>query len=139
MIVGIDPGTTVGVSILDTEGNIIHVTSRKYANKNEIISLVSSYGRPIIVSSDKNPTPKYVEKVSSSFGSKLFFPEQPLLVKQKYKITRDYLDAIHNTHEMDSLAAAIIAWKANRKSIEKNNKKTGEMSEWLRRNTKRKI
>ena len=130
---------TVGVSILDTEGNIVFVTSKKYANKNEIIRLVSEYGRPIIVGSDKNPIPRYVEKVSAAFGSKLFFPEQPLLVKQKYKIARDYLDGIHNSHEIDSLAAAIIAWKANRKSIEKSSEKAGGLTGWLKRNRKRKF
>ncbi len=139
MIVGIDPGTTVGVSILDTEGNLVYTTSKKNASKNDIISLVSSFGRPVIISSDKNPTPRYVEKVSTSFGSKLFFPEQPLPVRQKHKITREFFDEISNAHEMDSLAAAIIAWKANRKSIEKNSKKAGDMSEWLRNNRRGKI
>lgn len=136
---GIDPGTTVGVSILDTEGNLVFVTSRKHARKNEIINLVSTYGKPIIVSSDKNPIPKYVGKISASFGSKLFFPEQSLLVKQKHRIARDYLEKIHNSHEMDSLAAAIIAWKANRKSIEKNNKKAGGLNEWLKRYLRKKL
>ena len=60
-------------------------------------------------------------------------------VRHKHKIAREFFGETRNSHEMDSLAAAIIAWKANRKSIEKNNKKAGDMAGWLRRNKTGKI
>jgi len=47
IIVGYDPGTTVGIAILDTDGKLIEVFSQKNFSKDEVIKHISAFGRPI--------------------------------------------------------------------------------------------
>ncbi len=131
IVVGIDPGTTVGISILDTKGNLMLVTSRKNAKRNEVVNLISNFGKPIIISTDRNPAPKYVEKLASSFGAKIFCPEKHITLAQKKNLTKKFLDEVKNSHEKDSLAAAVKAWKSYKRTFEYE--KFGGFLQWLRR------
>ncbi len=99
--------------------------------------MIAEYGMPIIISSDRTPVPHYVEKVSSSFGSKIFSPRHTMLVKHKQRLTEDF-EMVQNSHQMDSLAAAIKAWKAYRKYFEKNGKTTADLVTWLKSYKERK-
>ena len=132
IIVGLDPGTTVGVAILDTKGRVILVASKKNAKKNDVVSLISNFGRPIVIGTDRNPPPKYVQRVSSNFGSRIFYPEDHMTVKEKRNIVKNFSEEIKNSHEVDALAATLKAWKNYRKTFE--SKKFGGFLEWLRRN-----
>ena len=69
------------------------------------------YGNPLVVASDVNPAPKFVEKIAASLGSKIFYPEFSLSRKEKRKIVEDYEDVIKSAHEKDALAAGLKAFK----------------------------
>ena len=55
LIVGIDPGITTGIAILDLYGNVVKVCSKRNMGKNEIIRTITNFGHPLIITSDVNP------------------------------------------------------------------------------------
>ena len=75
LIVGYDPGTTSAISILDIRGNLISLISKRDIGKANTIKIIAQFGRPLIISTDKNPLPRSVEKLASKFGVKSFIPE----------------------------------------------------------------
>jgi len=56
LILGIDPGTTLGYAALDINGNIIEISSSKLLNLNSLISKINNLGTSIIVGCDKKKT-----------------------------------------------------------------------------------
>ncbi|MGC8812001.1 MAG: DUF460 domain-containing protein [Candidatus Aenigmatarchaeota archaeon] len=111
IIVGIDTGLTVGIAILDTKGNIIDLTSKKEARKSEIIKHILKFGKPLLIASDVNPMPKAIEKIASSLGSKIYYPEVSLSNVEKVKIIQKYEKFIKDSHQKDALAACLKAFK----------------------------
>ena len=69
IIVGIDPGTTVGLAIIDLSGKPIEVFSAKNYSISDAIAWIESHGTPLIVASDVTPTPAMVKKISSMFAA----------------------------------------------------------------------
>lgn len=119
LIVGIDPGTTLAYAILDLEGNMIKVVSSKQLDLDSLTTEVFSFGKPLIVATDVNPVPRFVEKFASQTGSKIIQPGQSLKVVQKKEFTKEY--NVVNDHERDALASAVFAFKKVRALLEKIN------------------
>lgn len=117
IIVGLDPGITVGLAILDLKGNILSLTSRRDMQRSDVIKEIDEYGRPIIIACDVKPAPDSVEKIASTFGSKLFSPEDDLSVNEKVELTKGI--KLKDDHQQDALASAIKAYRSYRKVIEK--------------------
>lgn len=112
MIIGIDPGITVGIAILDTKGKIIDITSKREAKRSEIVKHITKFGHPLIIASDVNPLPKMIVKLASSLGSKTFFPEVSLSNVEKTKIIKKYIKKIKSSHQKDALAASLKAFRS---------------------------
>ena len=62
IIIGIDPGTTLGYAILDLEKKLLKLASSKQLNLSLLISKTINQGKPVIACSDVTPAPKFVEK-----------------------------------------------------------------------------
>ena len=58
LIVGIDPGTTLGYAAIDFEGNLVKVWSEKNLDMGSLISKLIRLGRPLIVAGDKEYNPE---------------------------------------------------------------------------------
>lgn len=117
LIVGVDPGTTVGVAILDFEGRVVNLFSSKNMGLNEVIKHISGFGRVSVIANDVDHVPDFVYKVASSLDAEIFIPETSLLVSEKVELTKDY--KFKDTHQRDSLSAAIYAYKRLRNKFEK--------------------
>jgi len=117
LIVGIDPGTSVGVAVLDIYGNLISTCSKRGMKRSDIIHYIMKFGRPLIIASDVTPAPKSVEKIARSFGSRLYYPKFSLLIIEKFSVVRNYSDAAYDEHQRDALAAALKAWKKYRSML----------------------
>jgi predicted RNase H-like nuclease (RuvC/YqgF family) len=109
LLVGIDPGTTVGYCIFDLNGNLIEINSKKNLPFSSLVSILIEFGIPLIVSCDKTPAPKFVQKLAVKLGSKLIKPEENISVKEKRELTIPFKEKIKNIHESDSLVAALFA------------------------------
>lgn len=109
MIVGIDPGTTVGWAVLGLDGSLVEVNSKRGAGVDEVIARLVKQGRVFVVGADKAKVPSTVQDVSTKLGARLVVPAQDLLVAEKRELTQGY--SFDNAHEMDALASAMVAFR----------------------------
>ena len=130
MIVGLDPGITTGIAILNSEGNVLDVYSKRDITRAEIIRYVLQFGNPVIISSDVRATPQSVEKLATKLGCTVFSPEMSLSLNEKKALTNEYYHSIKNDHEVDALAAAIKAWKQYRGLFSKVNQVLKELDRY---------
>jgi predicted RNase H-like nuclease (RuvC/YqgF family) len=108
LIIGVDPGTTLGYAIINDKSEFITSGSGKNFSMSELINNIISFGKPLIIGCDKNPPPWFAESLAVKLGAKLFFPKQDLLVSEKRMLVKDY-DVKLNSHEVDALASAVFA------------------------------
>ncbi|MFW9853217.1 MAG: DUF460 domain-containing protein [Candidatus Thorarchaeota archaeon] len=110
LIVGIDPGLTVGLSILDLSGRVLKIESYREATRGQIIRQITRYGKPTLICVDVYPYPSYVEKISATLNSKLYTPRSVMTVSEKNDIARKIAMQqgimVKNAHQRDSLASA---------------------------------
>jgi len=117
VIVGVDPGVTTGVAILDIDGNILEVRSGKELTRGEIIRLITKHGIPTVIATDVTQVPQFVEKLAKTLNSQLFQPLRPLTVVEKRTLVQEYLKKLDmeelslDSHQRDALAAAIKAYQ----------------------------
>ncbi|MFH1848692.1 MAG: DUF460 domain-containing protein [archaeon] len=109
IIVGIDPGTTLGYAVLDLNGCVLDVGSGKGFTLGSLISRVVLRGRPLAVGCDKNPPPSFVARFSVKTGCRLIVPDADLLVSDKRALINP--GSAKNRHEADALASAAYAAK----------------------------
>lgn len=119
IIVGFDPGLTVGIAILDLNGNLISVASFKEIRRSEIISHIMGHGNTVLIATDVYPPPKTVRKLASNLNSKIWSPYRNMSVESKIDIVDSYMQGLkditienpQNAHERDALAAAVKTYK----------------------------
>lgn len=114
LIVGVDPGSTSAVALIDFNGEIIHLKSSKNFPPREIITEIVENGKPVILTSDREETPSKVEKIATSVGAHQFEPEEDLSQERKRQLGEG-----ENSHEQDASAAALHAYKQLRDKIGK--------------------
>ncbi len=124
---GIDPGLTVGLSILDLNGRILKVSSYREASRGQIIREITRYGKPTLICVDVYPYPSYVEKIAAAFSSRLYTPRNVMTVSEKNEISRK-LAMQHgvltkNAHQRDSLASAYKGYTKFRTEFENIDRK----------------
>jgi predicted RNase H-like nuclease (RuvC/YqgF family) len=117
VIVGIDPGTTTAVALLDLDGNVLDVHSTRTADSADIIEWIIERGRPLLVAADVEPMPETVEKFRRSFDAAGWEPDHDLPVDGKKHRAREA--AYDNDHERDALAAALYAFDDHEDQFER--------------------
>ncbi len=121
IIVGIDPGTTVGVVIRSLDSELLLSKSFRGISHNEVVKLIAEYGKPAIVVTDVTPTPAAVEKIRRSFSATISTPGTQISYEEKIEMARPF--GYSNDHERDSLAAALYAAKNYRNLFRRIDKK----------------
>ncbi len=120
VIVGVDPGTTTAVAVLDLNGNILGVKSKKGWNPSEVVEYITSLGKPVVIATDKSNPPDFVLKLKASFQAVLHAPKEDLSIERKRYLTSKF--TFLNDHERDAIAAAMDAYNSYKnklKNIEK--------------------
>ena len=112
LIVGIDPGTTTGIALLDmnTESSFSSSFSKREMSIADICEYIAEKGEPVIIATDVKKPPATVRKIASTFGAVLFRPKRTISQSEKNSLVR-LERKTKNKHEKDALAAAIIAKK----------------------------
>jgi len=116
LTIGVDPGTTTALAVLDADGNVIELKSSKDLTTSDIIERVESLGRPAVVATDVTPVPKAVERIAKSLGARLYTPKRDMTVDEKRELVKGHLSRVKrgptpsDTHQRDALAAAIKAY-----------------------------
>uniref|UniRef100_A0A7C4BBF4 DUF460 domain-containing protein n=1 Tax=Ignisphaera aggregans TaxID=334771 RepID=A0A7C4BBF4_9CREN len=132
VIVGIDPGIETGVAIVDLSLKQCYTFSSREFDKLSIINKVYAIGTPVLIATDKNPSPGTVEKIASILGLQLYVPQRSLTVEDKeelinWALKRGIAIEIKTTHERDALAAALRAYKAFEKKLIEVERKIAEL------------
>lgn len=109
LIVGVDPGTTLGYAVIDFEESIVKIGSEKNLDLSSLISKIIKLGKPLIVAGDKEYNPDFVDRLAVKLGARVISPDYDLKVSEKRELTKEYETG--NQHEMDALASAIFAFK----------------------------
>lgn len=109
LIVGIDPGTTLGYAAVDVNGRIVVLRSSRELDRDKAISELNSLGTVLVVATDKAKVPGLVSEVATRLGARVFSPDKDLLVKEKQELAGGY--ACQTSHEQDALAAALVAFR----------------------------
>ncbi|NJE04309.1 DUF460 domain-containing protein [Thermococcus sp. MV11] len=110
IIVGIDPGITVGIAAIDLSGNIVALHSERNMPVGEVFRFISEVGHPVVVATDVSPAPGFVEKIARSFKANLFVPRESLRVEEKNELLRGLGIKVEDDHQRDALAAAYKAY-----------------------------
>jgi len=116
LIIGIDPGTTLGYAMLNADKKVLEINSSKELNMSSLIKKSNELGNPLIIGTDKKKIPHFVNKFAAQFNAKIVSPKEDLSVDEKNKLTQDYK---LNNHERDALAAALFAYNNYEKLFSK--------------------
>ena len=117
VLVGIDPGTTTAVAVVDLDGSVLDVLSTRTADTAEVIEWIIERGRPVVIAADVEPMPETVEKIRRSFDAAGWEPASDLPVDEKQHRTRD--TDYDNDHERDAMAAALYAFDAHEEQFDR--------------------
>ena len=127
IILGIDPGTTTGIAVIDLMiGHVLYLKSKRECGVSEIIRTASKFGKICCVAADVIPVPATVEKVAKITGSKLISPSILTSAAAKREYLHNYSDITVNyghlnSHERDALFGAIKAFNLMKEQLTKIN------------------
>ncbi|MEW6328722.1 MAG: DUF460 domain-containing protein [Candidatus Micrarchaeota archaeon] len=107
LIVGIDPGNTVGLAAFDLKRNLILAASEKEAGVERIVERLRSLGRPCLFACDVSSPHGLALELAAKFNARVFCPEKNLTGEEKRALARGF--HFQNEHEMDALASALKA------------------------------
>lgn len=109
-IVGIDPGKTSAIAMIDLSGRLILSAHKRFAGIGWMIYEIRSAGAPVIIAGDRPDVSEAVKKVNAAFNARLFYPDREMTAGEKRLMAKDAL--IKDPHERDAYSAAIKAYKA---------------------------
>ncbi len=109
LIVGIDPGTTIGIGAVDLDGNLVHMKSSRQMSMSGVIEELHRIGKPLVIASDVRQMPYSVEKIRRAFSAVPYTPRHDRSQEEKNAATADFSPA--NDHERDALFAALDAYR----------------------------
>jgi len=107
IIAGIDAGNTSAIAVLDLNGRLVFLKSKKGYSREEVLRDLEPF-KPAIVASDTNPANGLCLFVKSSFLARLFVPKKSLSLGEKRALSSTF--CFGNSHERDALAAALKAF-----------------------------
>jgi predicted RNase H-like nuclease (RuvC/YqgF family) len=110
IIVGIDPGKTVGIACISLNGKLLHSAHLAFAEIGWIASEIRKVGTPSLIAGDKREVSEVVRRAAAVFNAKVFYPERDLGLEGK-KIAGRHA-GVFNPHERDAYTAALKAYNA---------------------------
>ncbi len=119
LICGIDPGETTGLAVLDLNGNVITIESKKNFGLTSIVEKIYEFGKPIIIATDVPKIPQFIEKLCSKTGAICYNPRHTISVMEKNELIRQLNIDVSNSHERDALTAALMAYRKYRNLFQK--------------------
>lgn len=123
-IVGLDPGTTVGIAILSLDGDLLYLKSFRGIAPDEVVKLIAEYGKPAVIASDVTPMPGSVEKIRRSFNAVPASPGIEVSAEEKIALGKTF--GYSNDHERDALTAALLTYRGYKNIFTRIEKKAPE-------------
>jgi len=111
IIVGLDPGTYVGIAVFDLNMNLIFSTTITNPGKEATVAEISKHGSPIVIASDVSPPPEFVIQIASYFNARLYYPKSVIKDIDKTLDTAKY--KFNSVHERDAITAVLSFFNEN--------------------------
>jgi len=111
LIVGIDPGATIGIAMLGLSGQKIATGSILGGGIGEATRFIEQHGTPSLIACDVNPAPDMALRLASFFSCKLHLPEKEIREEEKRRAAS--IAGVANNHERDAYCAALFAYRAH--------------------------
>ena len=109
-IVGIDPGVTTAVAILDLRGEVVRIRSGRGFSLPKLLKFVSGECTPVAIASDVRPASRLLEKVATAFSVRVNEPPESLSRRSKSELLNGMSFKVRGKHRKDALAAALSAY-----------------------------
>jgi uncharacterized protein len=135
IIIGIDPGTTLGIAIVGIDGKLTNYYSQRAYGLSDAISHVTKQGYPICIGTDKAKIPKLIKNISTNLGIKIYSPKEDMTSEEKRILIQKYETKFRNTvkynnaHEYDSICCALYAYSKAKKLLSKIKQKISLVKE----------
>ncbi len=119
VIVGLDPGITTGVAIIDLDGRVLYADSGKGLDRGSLLDIIRRHGKPVVVAVDVREPPEAARKLAAQLGAEVYAPSHDLSPAEKRELVERHLGrAPEDSHVRDALAAALKAFNAVRSKME---------------------
>ena len=134
LIVGIDPGTNLGLVVIDDNGNIIDKLSGKNIQNEDIIKYISDLKHVVLIATDKKEIPKTILDIASKLTIGVYNPKEDisLEIKNKYYKDDNLKKIFENNHEFDAYISAIEALKKLKEIFEKAKRFSENQDEYIK-------
>ena len=109
IIVGVDPGTYVGIAIFDIKKNLIAAHTITNSGREKVVEEIIKYGTPTVVVTDVHTIPEFVIHIATYFNAKIYAPETNVGEQEKIALAHDY--NYESQHERDAIAAVLRFFK----------------------------
>lgn len=114
LIVGVDPGTTLGLAALDMNGELLLLTSGKNLSKNKVLNVLFGIGVPALVASDRVVAPHFASELAASLGVTVYLPSQEATAQEKNHFVDEASNRFEtfavDEHQTAALYAALKAY-----------------------------
>jgi predicted RNase H-like nuclease (RuvC/YqgF family) len=134
LIVGIDPGTNLGLVVIDDNGNIVNKLSGKNIQNEDIIKYISDLKYVVLIATDKKEIPKTILDIASKLNIGIYSPKEDisLEIKNKYYKDDNLKKIFENNHEFDAYISAIEALKRLKEIFEKAKRVSENQDEYIK-------
>lgn len=116
IIVGLDPGTTTGLAILNLNGELILLKSLRHWGRSEIILEILNNGNPVLIATDRSEAPRAVKELAQALSLILFTPEREDTLENKSSIISEFTSKtgvkVEDEHQASALYAALKAFNS---------------------------
>ena len=134
LIVGIDPGTNLGLAVIDDNGDIIDKLSGKNIQNEDIIKYISDLKDVVLITTDKKEIPKTILDIASKLNIGIYSPKEDisLEIKNKYYKDEKLKNIFDNNHEFDAYISAKEALKKLKEIFEKARRFSESQDEYIK-------
>ena len=105
LIIGVDPGTYVGIAVFDVNMHLIASTTITNAGKEGTVREITKYGTPIVVACDVAQPPEFVIQIASYYNARLVHPKNDMYEREKTEMAAKFKPG--TVHERDAIAAVV--------------------------------
>ena len=109
IIVGIDPGTNVGIAIFDIKKTLISSCTITNGGREKVVTEILRHGTPSVIVTDVHSPPEFVIQIATYFNAKISAPETVVKENEKISLAHDY--PYGSQHERDAIAAVLKFFK----------------------------
>ncbi|OLS23026.1 MAG: hypothetical protein HeimC3_27230 [Candidatus Heimdallarchaeota archaeon LC_3] len=126
IIVGVDPGTTTGLAIIDIKTQkLIFLNSFRDFGTSQLVRLIAQFGKAVLICTDVIDIPHTIVRLGKILGGEVYSPISNSTISrtEKREVVQTFLEKINKSHERqdshqrDALFAALKGFQSIEKIV----------------------